>query len=72
MYGILFICKFIFWLDPPQAGWYQCTAYNTAGSCATRARVVVDQPPQQQLSSQDGGQPARLHFPQPTRIIEPE
>ena len=26
-----------------EGGWYQCTAFNTAGSCTTRARVTVNQ-----------------------------
>lgn len=58
-------------LDIPQAmasdaGWYQCTAQNVAGSTATRARLFVEtfrpQPTEQK----------RMNFPKPTRVIEPE
>ncbi len=48
------------------AGWYQCTAQNVAGSTATRARLFVDQ--QQPLS----GQPKAMRFPKPTKVIQPE
>ena len=48
------------------AGWYQCTAQNVAGSTATRARLFVDQ--QQSLS----GQPKAMRFPKPTKVIQPE
>lgn len=58
-------------LDIPQAmscdaGWYQCTAQNVAGSTATRARLFVE-----------GSKPLyqeqkKLNFPKPTRVIEPE
>lgn len=58
-------------LDIPRAkasdaAWYQCTAQNVAGSTATRARLFVETPqgPQQE--------PRRLHFPRPTKVIEPE
>lgn len=48
------------------AGWYQCTAQNAAGSTATRARLFVETPrgpaPEQR----------RLHLPRPTKVIEPE
>lgn len=48
------------------SGWYQCTAQNVAGSTATRARLHVETPktPVQEQR--------RLHFPRPTKIIEPE
>jgi hypothetical protein len=48
------------------AGWYQCTAQNAAGSTATRARLFVDQ---QKLSS---GQPKAMRFPKPTKVIQPQ
>lgn len=48
------------------AGWYQCTAQNVAGSTATRARLFVDQ---QKLSS---GQPKAMRFPKPTKVIQPQ
>lgn len=48
------------------AGWYQCTAQNVAGSTATRARLFVETPkgpaPEQK----------RLYLPRPTKVIEPE
>lgn len=58
-------------LDIPRAnatdaGWYQCTAQNVAGSTATRARLFVETPkgpaPEQR----------RLYLPRPTKVIEPE
>lgn len=49
------------------AGWYQCTAQNMAGSTATRARVHV-----QRTVKQDSSQPSRLHLPTPTTVIQPE
>lgn len=49
------------------AGWYQCTAQNVAGSTATRARLYVQTPAQPE---QQGDR--RLHLPRPTRVIEPE
>lgn len=48
------------------AGWYQCTAQNVAGSTATRARFYVEQP-QDEIPEQ-----RRLNLPKPTRVIEPE
>lgn len=48
------------------AGWYQCTAQNAAGSTATRARLFVDQ--QKTVS----GQPKAMRFPKPTKVIQPE
>lgn len=58
-------------LDIPQAmssdaGWYQCTAQNVAGSTATRARLFVE------TSKQQTAEERRIHFPKPTRVIEPE
>jgi titin len=58
-------------LDIPRAkasdaGWYQCTAQNVAGSTATRARLFVETP---QGPTQE---PRRLHLPRPTKVIEPE
>ncbi|RXG68646.1 Titin, partial [Armadillidium vulgare] len=49
------------------AGWYQCTAQNVAGSVSTRARLHVQ-------TSKPGAQsaPQRPHFPRPTKVIEPE
>lgn len=59
-------------LDIPRAtaadaGWYQCTAQNVAGSTATRARLYVQTPQQPQSFEQ-----RRLYLPRPTKIIEPE
>lgn len=58
-------------LDIPRAhasdaGWYQCTAQNVAGSTATRARLFVETP--------KGPEPEqrRIYFPRPTKVIEPE
>lgn len=58
-------------LDIPQAmaadaGWYQCTAQNVAGSTATRARLFVET-----IKQQTAG-PKSLNFPKPTKVIEPE
>lgn len=58
-------------LDIPQAmgqdaGWYQCTAQNVAGSTATRARLFV------QTEKQEYTEQRHIHFPKPTRVIEPE
>lgn len=51
------------------AGWYQCTAQNVAGSTATRARLFVKRAAPEDMTD-DGAQ--RLRFPRPTKIIEPE
>lgn len=48
------------------AGWYQCTAQNVAGSTATRARLYV------QVDRDPTPEQRRLHFPRPTKVIEPE
>lgn len=48
------------------AGWYQCTAQNVAGSTATRARLYVQQP------KEPTPEQRRLYFPRPTKVIEPE
>lgn len=48
------------------AGWYQCTAQNVAGSTATRARFYVEQP------KGPAPETRRLHLPRPTKVIEPE
>lgn len=58
-------------LDIPRAtaddaGWYQCTAQNVAGSTATRARLYV------QLPKDPTPEQRRLYLPRPTKIIEPE
>lgn len=58
-------------LDIPQAmasdaGWYQCTAQNVAGSTATRARLFVETTKPQSTEQR------RINFPKPTRVIEPE
>lgn len=58
-------------LDIPQAmasdaGWYQCTAQNVAGSTATRARLFVE------TAKQQTAEQRRINFPKPTRVIEPE
>ena len=54
--------------SPPLGGWYQLTAYNTAGSITTQARVVVKTPPEE---AGGRGEP-RLILPTPSRVIEPE
>lgn len=48
------------------AGWYQCTAQNIAGSTATRARLFVETP------NRPAPEQRRLHLPKPTKVIEPE
>lgn len=48
------------------AGWYQCTAQNVAGSTATRARLYVETPKETYSETR------RLYLPKPTKIIEPE
>ncbi|XP_050422457.1 titin isoform X5 [Adelges cooleyi] len=53
--------------SPADAGWYQCTAQNTAGSTATRARLNVIRKPEP-----SDYEDKRLRFPKPTRVIEPE
>lgn len=58
-------------LDIPRAtvsdaGWYQCTAQNVAGSTATRARLFV------QTEQEPAPEQRRLYLPRPTKIIEPE
>ena len=53
---------------PATSGWYQCTAYNAAGSCATRARVIVDVQPEKPKEKTN----LQLNLPYPSRIIEPE
>lgn len=55
-------------VSPTDAGWYQCTAQNTAGSTATRARLNVIRKPRPQDFPED----RRLRLPKPTRVIEPE
>lgn len=49
-----------------EAGWYQCTAQNVAGSTATRARLYV------QLPKEPTPEQRRLYLPRPTKVIEPE
>ncbi|XP_034137006.1 titin-like isoform X2 [Drosophila guanche] len=49
------------------AGWYQCTAQNIAGSTANRARLYVEVPREQPSQEQ-----RRLNLPRPTKVIEPE
>ncbi len=56
-------------LCPASSGWYQCTAYNTAGSCATRARVVVDPPP---IPPMGVAQQPKIILPAHSRTILPE
>ncbi|XP_067120871.1 titin [Centruroides vittatus] len=48
------------------AGWYQCTAQNQAGSTATRARLYVE------IDERPLPEPWRLHLPRPHKVIEPE
>jgi len=55
-------------VSPSDAGWYQCTAQNTAGSTATRARLNVVRKPRPEDFPED----KRLRLPKPTRVIEPE
>lgn len=55
-------------VSPTDAGWYQCTAQNTAGSTATRARLNVIRKPRPEDFPED----RRLRLPKPTRVIEPE
>lgn len=55
--------------SPALGGWYQLTAYNTAGSITTQARVIVETPPSEEASGR--GEP-RLILPTPSRVIEPE
>ena len=55
--------------SPALGGWYKLTAYNTAGSITTQARVVVETPPSEEASGR--GEP-RLILPTPSRVIEPE
>lgn len=55
-------------VSPADAGWYQCTAQNTAGSTATRARLNVIRRPRPEDFAED----RRLRLPKPTRVIEPE
>ncbi len=57
----------IFSAGPDCDGWYQCTAFNAAGSAITRARVAVQAPPEPPPA-----QVPRLDLPRPGRIIEPE
>ena len=49
-------------------GWYQCTAYSEAGSCVTRARLVVDSPPARPTQQTK----IALNLPYPSRVIQPE
>ena len=48
------------------AGWYQCTAYNIAGSACTRARLQVDPLVDLPLPEPQW----KLKIPQGGRIIE--
>jgi len=48
------------------AGWYQCSAVNLAGSAATRARVYVTPAPRQP------GELWHLNLPKPSKVIAPE
>jgi hypothetical protein len=50
------------------AGWYQCTAYNEAGSTATRGRVQLDMPQQMPMIRPY----FKLNLPQTGRLIEPQ
>uniref|UniRef100_T1J5H7 Ig-like domain-containing protein n=1 Tax=Strigamia maritima TaxID=126957 RepID=T1J5H7_STRMM len=47
------------------SAWYQCTAQNSAGSTATRARLFIETEPVVQT------EPWRLSLPRPTRVIRP-
>jgi hypothetical protein len=50
------------------SGWYQCTAFNAAGSSISRARVAVDLPPEPAPAPPM----PKLDIPRTGRIIEPE
>ena len=52
-------------LSVRDAGWYQCTAQNQAGSVATRARVNVESSFQPPI-----GEPVQIRLPKTHRIIE--
>ncbi len=52
---------------PEDDGWYQCTAFNAAGSATTRARMAV-QVPREEPQPQ---QPPKLDLPR-GRVIQPE
>ena len=54
--------------SPALAGWYQLTAYSTAGSITAQARVVVEPVAGQEEEEGTRG----LVLPSPTRVIEPE
>ncbi len=54
-------------LAPRDAGWYQCTAQNTVGSVATRARLTVETPHRPPPTAQ----PVTLHLPRTHRRIDP-
>ncbi len=54
-------------VGPEADGWYQCTAFNAAGSATTRARVAVDVPREEPRPPQ----PPKLDLPR-GRVIEPE
>lgn len=49
------------------AGWLQCTAQNSAGSTATRARLFVEKAKEEVKEA-----PWRLNLPKPMKVIEPE
>ena len=53
------------------SGWYQCTAYNTSGSTATRARVQVDVPARDMTQTQ-ATSGVKLNIPHTGRVIQPE
>ena len=53
------------------SGWYQCTAYNTSGSTATRARVQVDVPARDMTQTQTTSG-VKLNIPHTGRVIQPE
>lgn len=50
------------------AGWYQCTAYNDAGSSQTRARIQINAPATTYLPAQHSQ--FRLNIKQSGRLIE--
>lgn len=51
------------------SGWYQCTAYNQAGSSATRARFLVEVPAKEPPPAVPA---VKLNIPHTGRVILPE
>ena len=53
------------------AGWYQCTAYNEAGSNATRGRLEVKVPRDYVVPPPPAQPQFKLNIPYTGRIIAP-